>query len=380
MKRLEQYITKGGKPLRMGYTTGSCSAAAARAAAALLLTGTAPDSVRIETPAGIAVEIEVEESLLTSDSARCTVRKDAGDDPDVTDGALIGCTVSAIPGGFRVEGGDGVGRVTKAGLACAVGESAINPVPRRMIAEQLAQAARLADYQGGLLAVVDVPEGEALALRTFNPRLGIVGGISILGTTGIVEPMSESALVATIRAELDTLAAAGGSTVLLVPGNYGEEFARERWSLSLERGVKCSNYIGEALDYAVAEGFRRILLLGHGGKLVKLAAGIMNTHSRIADGRMEILTAHAALAGVAGDRPRQLMDCTTVDAADDFLTSWGAADQVWAGVSERVGFHLSQRVGNGTEIAFAAFLRRGIVMRGGEVEKMADILKGEVNA
>lgn len=370
MQPLKRTIIKGGKRLRMGYTTGSCAAAAAGAAALLLLGGKTVDTVRIETPANIPVFIDVEESVLTELWARCAVRKDAGDDPDVTDGAMVGCTVSRIPAGIEIDGGKGVGRVTRPGLACAVGTAAINPVPRKMIAEQLTAAALQCGYTGGLRAEVDLPSGEALAARTFNPRLGIEGGISILGTTGIVEPMSEAALVATIHVQLDSLAAAGRDTLLMVPGNYGADFAREQWGLRLDDGVKCSNYIGETLDYAVWVGFRRILLFGHAGKLVKLGLGVMNTHSRVADGRMEMIAAHGALHGLTASRIAALLDCVTVDAADDLLQQWGAADEVWQSVGERVAFHLAARCGPGVEIAFAAFGARGIVMRGGDVEKM----------
>lgn len=369
MRPLRQYITKGGKRLRMGYTTGSCAAAAAHAAALLLLVGERIPAVLLRTPGGLAVPIDIETAETSSGWARCTVIKDGGDDPDVTDGAVVGCTVSRIPAGWTIDGGEGVGRVTRPGLACPVGDAAINPVPRAMIAAQLEAAAARCDCAGGLRAVVDIPEGRALAAKTFNPRLGIVGGLSILGTTGLVEPMSEAALVATIHAELDSLAAGGGDRLLVVPGNYGRDFARQRWGLSLERGVKCSNYIGETLDHAVYKGFRRVLLLGHAGKLIKLAAGIMHTHSRVADGRMEVLTAHAGLCGVGPEKLAALMDCVTIDAADDLLTGWGVADAVWAGVGERVRFHLEARVGAGVEIAFAAFARRGVVMSHGDIDR-----------
>lgn len=370
MRQLQRYIIKGGKKLRLGYTTGSCAAAAARAAALLLLGEEPPDSVRITTPGGEELLLDVEERHLAPEEACCGVRKDAGDDPDVTDGALVCCTVTRIRSGFEVDGGEGVGRVTRPGLACPVGEAAINPVPRRMILEQLGRAAEEQGYAEGLRAVVSVPEGAALALRTFNPRIGIEGGISILGTTGIVEPMSEAALVATIRTELDSLAAGGAEALLMVPGNYGADFARDAWGLSLDRGVKCSNFIGETLDYAVAKGFRRILLLGHAGKLVKLAAGIFHTHSRVADGRMEILAAHGGRLGL--DRPQiaALLDCATVDAADDLLNAWGAAEAIWRSVASAAALHLARRAGPEAEVAFAAFGRRGIVMRHGEIERM----------
>lgn len=373
MRPLERYIVKGGQRLRLGYTTGSCAAAAARAAALLLLGGARAETVRITAPGGELL-LDIEECTPTPGGVRCTVRKDAGDDPDITDGALVGCTVCKTDSGFAVDGGAGVGRVSKPGLACAVGEAAINPVPRKMILEQLSATAAVLGYTGGLRAVVDVPEGEALARRTFNPRLGIEGGISILGTTGIVQPMSEAALVATIHAEVDSHAAAGRKALLIVPGNYGEGFALDTWGLALDAGVKCSNYLGETLDYAVYQGFRRILLLGHAGKLVKLAAGVMNTHSRVADCRMETLAAHAAVHGVSGEQTKQLLGCATVDAADELLAACGVAETVWQSVAKRAAFHLGARCGDSVETAFAAFARRGIVMRHGKIESIREDL------
>lgn len=365
----EEYLVQEGRRLRRGYTTGSCAAAAALAAARLLLGLEPLVAVAIKTPGGPELLLDLEAQTLTPEGARCVVRKDAGDDPDVTDGALIGCTVSLLPSGFQVEGGKGVGRVTLPGLSCPVGASAINPVPQRMIREQLERVALEKGYTGGLLARVDVPEGEALAQKTFNPRLGIEGGISILGTTGIVEPRSQRALVATIRAEMDQLAARGYQTILVTPGNYGKDFAQNHWGLSLDRGVLCSNFIGEAVDYAAFLGFRRLLLMGHGGKLVKLAAGIMNTHSRMADGRKEIITTHGALAGASVSQLRQLMDTITVDGADELLTAWGLEDKVWASVGEAAAEQLARRGGSAMETALVAFGSRGILFRSGMVEQ-----------
>lgn len=375
MRLLQKSIVKSGKSLRMGYTTGSCAAAAAKAAARLLLTGETMPGVKLETPSGVSLFLDLEESHLQNGSACCAVCKDGGDDPDVTSGARIVCTVTRLPCGIEIDGGNGVGRVTKPGLACAVGQAAINPVPRRMIAQQLGEVMAQCGYTGGLRVVVEVPEGERLAGQTFNPKMGIVGGISILGTTGIVEPMSESALVATICAEIDTYAAAGQSVLLIVPGNYGQKFAEETWGISLDSGVKSSNYIGETLDYARYRNFRRILLLGHAGKLIKLAAGIMNTHSRNADGRMEILAAHAALHGMNQNGIACLLDCVSVDAADAVLAAHHLADSVWESIAKKAAQHLSHRCGPEIEVAFAAFAARGIVMSNGNIPSMIEEMR-----
>ena len=271
MGKLELYIPVGRERLRCGYTTGTCAAAAAAGAAALLLEGAALPAVHIDTPAGVRVEAELLEHAAGEGWAACAVRKDGGDDPDVTDGALICARVERSTGpGIAIDGGQGVGRVTRPGLDQPVGEAAINSTPRRMIQEQLEAAAARAGYAGGLRAVISVPTGEALAGRTFNPRLGIEGGISILGTSGIVRPMSEAALLDSLYLEMDQQRAAGARDIVVTPGNYGEAFAREKLGLSLARWCTCSNYIGAAIDHAAGAGFRSVLLVGHLGKLIKV--------------------------------------------------------------------------------------------------------------
>lgn len=200
---MEQYIEKDGKRLRLGYTTGSCAAAAAKAAAWMLLTGREKTNITLDTPKGIRLDLPVLEITRTAEQVSCAIEKDGGDDPDITKGTLIFATVTRSEGsGVDIDGGIGIGRVTKRGLDQPVGNAAINSVPRKMIRENVEEVMALADYKGGLKVVISAPEGEILAQKTFNPRLGIVGGISILGTTGIVEPMSEKALVDTIRVEL----------------------------------------------------------------------------------------------------------------------------------------------------------------------------------
>lgn len=363
-------IYKYGKNLRCGYTTGACAAAAARAAADMLLN----DRVAADTELvlkGSAVRFSVEDATRGDGWARCAVRKDAGADIDVTDGLLIYAEVQRTAAGSRagaaaldpqnadppengasrvgradpteqeisrvgrtaptkeriiIKGGPGVGTVTKAGLDQPVGAAAINSGPRRMITDAVLQICDEADYDGALTVTVSVPGGAEIAEKTFNPVLGIQGGISILGSTGIVEPMSEPALIETIRAEMrvkwleisayndaadgvnstneaadmygdgaaETEQGAGErrvkrDTVVIVPGNYGMKFAAEKLGAAEDRTVKCSNFIGEALDCACELGISEIVLAGNLGKLVKLAGGIFNTHSRNADCRMDIL-------------------------------------------------------------------------------------------
>ena len=351
MAKLELYIPVGRQKLRCGYTTGTCAAAAAAGAAARLLTGETLPAVRITTPAGVTVEAELLQHAAGEGWAACAVRKDGGDDPDVTDGALIFARVERTDTpGIIIDGGEGVGRVTLPGLDQPVGAAAINSTPRRMIAEQLESAAAKAGYTGGLRAVISVPEGEALAKRTFNPRLGIVGGISILGTSGIVKPMSEAALIDSLYLEMDQRRAAGTEDLLLTPGNYGESFAREVLCLNLHRWCMCSNYLGAAIDHAAGAGFRSVLVVGHLGKLIKAAAGCMNTHSKTADARRETLTAHAALAGADRALLRALFDSPTTDAGVELLKQAGLLGPVMASIGEALDGQLKRRAGEGLTI------------------------------
>ena len=351
MAKLELYIPVGRQKLRCGYTTGTCAAAAAAGAAARLLTGETLPAVRIATPAGVTVEAELLQHAAGEGWAACAVRKDGGDDPDVTDGALIFARVERTDTpGIIIDGGEGVGRVTLPGLDQPVGAAAINSTPRRMIAEQLESAAAKAGYTGGLRAVISVPEGEALAKRTFNPRLGIVGGISILGTSGIVKPMSEAALLDSLYLEMDQRRAAGTEDLLLTPGNYGESFAREVLGLNLHRWCMCSNYLGAAIDHAAGAGFRSVLVVGHLGKLIKAAAGCMNTHSKTADARRETLTAHAALAGADRALLRALFDSPTTDAGVELLKQAGLLEPVMASIGEALDGQLKRRAGEGLTI------------------------------
>ena len=304
------------KKLRSGFTTGSCAAAAAKAAAWMLLAGTEKSNISIITPKGAAFDAEILEIKRTADSVKCAVRKDGGDDPDVTTGALIFAEVSlSDEEGIRLDGGEGVGRVTRPGLDQPVGEAAINSVPRAMIKQEVAQVAEAYGYDGGFDVIISVPGGDAIAARTFNPRLGIEGGISIIGTSGVVEPMSEQAILDTIRVELRQQKAEGCKAAFISPGNYGLDFMKETYGMDLDRSVKCSNYIGLTVDMIKELGFESMLLTGHAGKLVKVAGGIMNTHSREADCRMEIIAAAAAKEGADTGLILGILECLTTEEA-----------------------------------------------------------------
>lgn len=361
--------------LRCGWTTGSCAAAAAQAAACLLLTGQAPASVVLQTPKGITLTLPVETADRKADTAVCAVRKDAGDDPDVTNGILIAALVQKTekPGIF-ITGGEGVGRVTKPGLACPVGEAAINPGPRAQITRAVRLAMQNAAYQGGLLVTISAQNGAAIARQTLNSQLGIEGGISILGTSGIVEPMSEQALLDTIHVALDAVYAQGQRVALLCPGNYGADFIRDTLRLDVKQAVKCSNYIGDALDWAVYRGFPAILLVGHAGKLIKLAAGVMNTHSSIADGRQEILTAHAALCGAPLSLLEALMETVSVDAGITLLGELRAP--VLHRIGQKMTEALRRRVRNQIPVEFIMFTQQyGILVQSTGAEAVCDGLR-----
>ena len=340
---MEEYIVKDGKKLRLGYTTGSCAAAAAKAAAWMLLTGMKKERISLLTPKGIELNLNVLEIEMGEDSVSCSIEKDGGDDPDVTKGTHIRATVSKAKDGILIEGGSGVGRVTKRGLDQPVGAAAINSVPRKMIRENIEEVCALAGYSGGLSVVISVPEGEALAPKTFNPRLGIVDGISIIGTTGIVEPMSEKALVDTIRVELRQRKVSGYDYVLLTPGNYGSEYIRSELKLDPALAVQTSNFIGDALDICKEFGFRGALLVGHIGKLIKLAGGMMNTHSKYGDCRMEIMTAYAGACGLPCEAMKEMLSCVTTDDAIRVLRENKLFEPVMESLAERIAFHLKHK-------------------------------------
>ena len=353
---MERCVIKDGKRLRLGYTTGSCAAAAAKAACWMLLSQRKKERIQLMTPKGIALELEVKEAELGADYAQCAIEKDGGDDPDITTGALIFARVEKkSEPGITIDGGVGVGRVTKPGLDQPVGNAAINSVPRRMIQENVQEVLDTFDCSQGFTIIISVPGGEELAKKTFNPRLGIVGGISILGTTGIVEPMSEQALMDTIRVELRQKRAQGEKTALLTPGNYGAEFLREGLGLDPSRAVQVSNYIGDALDSCRELGFRRVVLIGHIGKLVKIAGNMLNTHSKYGDCRMPIL---AAFAGAEGLPPEKIADMLTCVSCDDALSILEEADltkRVMARLMGEILCNLRHRIGEDTQIGCVMF-------------------------
>ena len=361
--QFEHYVRSGQKLLRCGYTTGTCAALGAAGAARLLLTGREPETVALRTPKGIVVEVVPIYCRRTDAGAVCAIRKDGGDDVDVTTGLPVIASVVLEPDapGVRIFGGEGVGRVTKPGLDQPVGEAAINHVPRRMIAEALEREAENAAYTGGFAVTISIEGGAETAKRTFNPHIGVEGGLSILGTSGIVEPMSQQAILDTIQLEMNQAAlraknAPGPRRLVLAPGNYGLDYLAsalpqfERFPV-----VKTSNFIGDTLDMAATAKFEEVLLVGHVGKLCKLAAGVMNTHSHTADGRAEVFCAHAALCGAAHEVCAALMDAATTDACLDILDGAQLRAPVLESILAAIQMHLDRRAGGAFRVGAVLF-------------------------
>lgn len=373
---LEKYVSKGSKKLRCGFTTGTCAAAASAGAARMLLSGKVIENITVITPSGNSVTVGLTDIKKENDYVSCAVQKDSGDDPDVTDKILVYSTVSYKKSGITVDGGEGVGRVTKKGLKQQIGEAAINPVPRKMIEEQLKTAASDYSYDGGLKAVISVPMGIQIAKKTFNPRLGIEGGISILGTTGIVEPMSEQALIDTISVELDVRKAQNEEFIIVTPGNYGQDFLRDNLGIAVDKCVKCSNFIGDTIDMCIEKGFKSMLLVGHIGKLSKLGCTIYNTHSRYADGRMEAFALCAALCGAEREVLENILGCITTDAALEILKKEGIFDETIKMLEKRIDRSLKLRAKGSIEIGMITFSEEyGILCKTEKADNMLEKLK-----
>ena len=420
-------VVQGQRSLKRGYTTGSCSAAATKAALLMMMSGERCETVRIDTPKGIELSLEVSDQEYSPYEALCSITKDAGDDPDATHGLRIFSRVSRISGltgplpyeeqleisgvsvKVHITGGRGVGVVTRGGLSCDVGKSAINPVPRRMILKSVKDVFEnmepelIPDF---LHIEISAENGEETAKKTFNPKLGIVGGISILGTSGIVEPMSEKALVDTIRTEIKQFAELSGikreadhepqgddasdlnavedgsgfpvPSMLVCPGNYGQDYARDVLGIDLESGVKCSNYIGEMLDYSCWLGIPKILLIGHAGKLIKIAAGVMNTHSSSADGRQEVIASHGAMLGMEPSAVRDIMNAISAEEMTDILRNQGEefAQKVFDSIGTKIKEHIDHRTRGKLQVEFIVFTKiHGTLIKSGGADQMLKDLK-----
>lgn len=344
-----------GKKLRCGFTTGTAAAAASKAATLALITGEGVSTTTIGTPSGITLKIDVLSTEFSKESACCAVKKDAGDDPDVTNGIYVFATVSRRESGVEIDGGLGVGRVTKPGLDQQVGAAAINSAPRRMIARAVTEACAMCGYNGGIAVMITIPQGVEIAKSTFNPRMGITGGISVIGTTGIVEPMSDKAILDTIRLELRQQKSMGREIAVLIPGNYAESFITQHLGIEPNNAVMCSNFIGDAIDAATNASFSGILLIGHIGKLVKLGIGMLNTHSQYGDGRMETLAACGLAAGAGTAELKAMLSCAATDAALTVLEQAGLLEAAMSVLEAKVEACLKRRAGENVEIGVLCF-------------------------
>jgi len=310
-----------GKSYRKGYTTGSCATAAAKVAALMVLRQQVINQVSIVTPSGVTLRLNVEQPLICGQQASAAIRKDGGDDVDATHGMLIFAQVTLNDSGsISIVGGEGVGTVTRKGIGLPVGSSAINRTPLHTIEEAVRE---VIGPERGAEIVIFAPEGEERAQKTYNGRLGILGGISIIGTTGIVTPMSEESWKRSLALELEMKRAQGMTSVILVPGNHGERFVQEQMQLNGDRVVTMSNFVGYMLQEAQRLGFNRVVLVGHLGKLIKVAAGIFHTHSHIADGRMETLVTRLALMGAPRELLQAVFECSTTEAAMELIEQQG---------------------------------------------------------
>ena len=355
----ELYTVKDDKKLRCGYTTGSCAAAAAKAALIMLLKGEEIHQVSIITPKGVTYVAEIIDIQREDGSIACSVIKDGGDDIDATDGIQIRASVSLRDDGeIVIDGGSGIGRITKPGLDQPIGAAAINSVPRKMIRENIKEVLEANGViERGVTVIITAPKGEEIAQKTFNPKLGIVGGISILGTTGIVEPMSDEGILGTIKVQIAMQKALGKKVLLMAPGNYGLKFLHDEYGIDEDRAVLCSNFVYDTLKMAEDAGFKEILFVGHLGKLVKVAGGIKNTHSKYGDHRMEILmdtVSEYAADEEFEDVKSQLSECVMTDEALRIIDSFG--------YKEKVACRLVEKIKENMEIWTAHSIRAEVVI------------------
>lgn len=317
---MEGYRFYHGKKLRYGFTTGSAATAAAKAAMIIFFNDEVPDDVIIDLPLGGTLVIEINSARKREDYTLASVIKDGGDDPDITHGVEIFAKISLRDDDkVNIFGGIGVGTVTKKGLPMEIGKSSINPVPLRMIETEVR---KILPENKGVNVEIFIPEGEELAKRTLNPKLGVIGGLSILGTTGIVKPMSEEAFKDSLAIELKMyLADSSDNEIIFVFGNYGKRFVNNNFQVDEERVLVISNFVGFMLDKACEYGVKKIYFVGDLGKFVKVAGGIFHTHSRVSDAKLEILTANALLTGEKRGNLLKIMNSNTTEEAVNYVSN-----------------------------------------------------------
>ncbi|EGT5028295.1 cobalt-precorrin-5B (C(1))-methyltransferase [Clostridioides difficile] len=351
---MEEYVYIDGKKYRRGYTTGSCATGASKAAVYMLITKNRINTINIDTPKGIPLLLKVDNINISDTFVECSIKKDGGDDIDATHTMDIYARAEIVAKNdknkgyltlkdidslstnseckselykfIRVYGGTGIGVVTKKGLSVDVGKPAINPTPLKMINHEIRKL--IGDNFEPILGndkvlkiTIFAPQGETVAKKTFNPRLGIVGGISIIGTTGIVEPMSDEGWKKSLSIELQMKKEQGLDKIILVPGNHGEQFIREKLNLDIKYVVRVSNFIGYMIKEAQRIGYKKILMAGHIGKFIKVSAGIFNTHSKVADARSEILVANLALMEARYEFLNKINQCVTTEEAVELINN-----------------------------------------------------------
>jgi cobalt-precorrin-5B (C1)-methyltransferase len=343
--------------MRSGYTTGSCAAAASKAAAVILQEDVMLNEIEITLPGGKKVVFPIKDIIKTENKVRVGIVKDAGDDPDITNGVTIWSEVEFKGKGIVIDGGEGIGRVTKPGLAVSVGKAAINPVPYNMIKSEVSKVLKI---NKDIKIVISVHEGEKLAKKTLNPKLGIKGGISILGTTGIVRPMSEEAYINSLLPQINQSTALGYDHIVFTPGGMGNRIAVNK-GINPDLIVQTSNFIGKMLSGALQKNIKGIILFGHIGKLVKIAAGIFNTHSKIADARKETLAAYAALEGAPQRIIRSIMESNTAEEAVDIIIN-NKLDIVFGKLAEAISSRAMEYCSDELRIGTVIYSLKGEIL------------------
>ena len=372
------YITRNNKKLRLGYTTGTCVAIATKAACKMLFSQKIVKEMSVMTPKGIEVVSKIKNAKFNETESSCCVIKDSGDDIDATNGMEIYVEIKKTESGITVDGGEGIGRVTKKGLDQPVGAAAINSIPRKMTENEVIEMAKKYKYDGGINVVVSAPKGEEIAKKTFNANLGIVGGISIIGSSGIVEPQSLQAMSDAIKVEMNILSEENCERLVITPGNYGETFLRDMMNLKNISHIKCANFIGDVLDYACEFNIKEVLFVGHIGKLIKTAGGIMNTHSSFGDCRMEILSAHTALFSLIP--VSRLMEANTVDEGIDILNEFGLRDVVMKSIIKKIEFHLNRKTNKRVTVGAITFSNsHGLLAIGENGGKLLEEFGGSID-
>jgi len=347
--------------LKYGITTGATAAAAAKAAVIAALTAPVV-CVVIPTPIGLRFEVAVKSCQKVSEGvAEAVVVKDAGQDIDATDKMEIVASVRIIDDDERivVTSGVGVGVVTKPGLQVPVGEGAINPVPKMMIIE----AVREVLPQGkGVEIIISAPDGANIAKKTTNAKLGVKGGVSILGTTGVVKPLSLEACRRSLVPQIDVALAHGFKRLVFVPGNIGEKISKDFFHIPEEAIIQTGDFVGYMIDKAVEKGVEEIIFIGHSGKLVKLAANIFNTHHKVGDARNEVIASYAGAVGVSSHVINQLLVANTSDEASKILLNTGFLEETYDRIAMRVNQRISDRVDNKLRISVVIVAMDGKVL------------------